>query len=479
MPPSPSNSIPTAPTPNPSHDDPQLPRGQCRYIMMIPELKGQRCGCVNFDLNRALPGATCHCGHLSCFHVASSEAPSPGQNKAEFETIKQRLRELEDNVDRTDHDRLASVIGRISDLEDTVERNKEEVLNELKGSYRNSFAAWQMVEQLQKRINELEELYQAQNQQIARATRDMEDLRNRQLELLDSDEILEERIEKLESAEPLLSPPLDPTTNDTSHDSHQLSSTGATPEHHRLSKPSPIPMTRSSSSSRSSMPWTIHISLMPSPEQPFPFEKDTPAYKRCLSRGLHRMVAVEGDDAHSFSAAISRTFGSLLKGRPWMPLQAKLCDAAQLKGLPMLRPLEPILINGEYDRDFIRNHCAVVDSNGKLDSLYIAMQHDTLSWKFLRRSPAYIEGLESSWDHDVYLDQKDEKDPTVLMDYFLVREENELPAGAIMPAFPPLKRSVSEVSCSSGLDDVEASRAKMPRTCNSGRIELRRGVETA
>jgi hypothetical protein len=446
--------------------------------MMIPELKGQRCGCMGFDHNKALPSATCHCGHLSCFHVTSSDAPSPGQNRAEIETIKQRLRILEENVDRSDHDRLSGVVARISELEETVERNKDEALNELKGSYRNSFAAWQMVEQLQKRMKDLEEFSQAQTQQIARASRDMEDLKNRQLELLDSDEMMEERIEKLESAEPFPSPPQEPAPTDSSYDGHQLS-TGATPEHHRLSHPSPTAMTRSSSSSRSSMPWTIHISLMPSREQPFPFEKDTTAYKRCLSRGLHRMVAVEGDDAESLSLAVSRTFGSLLRGRSWMPLQAKLCDAAQLQGLPMLRPLEPIFLNDEYDRDFIRNHCAVIDSNGKLDSLYIAMQHDTLSWKFLRRSPAYLEGLESSWDHDQYLDQKDERDPTVLMDYFLIHDDDHIPAGAIVPPFPTLKRSMSEVSCSSALDEAEASRTKMPRTCKAGRIELRRGVETA
>ncbi|KAF7547831.1 hypothetical protein G7Z17_g7463 [Cylindrodendrum hubeiense] len=476
MPPSPSRSSPPASTPN--ADDAQLPKGQCRYILMIPELKGQRCGCMGFDHNKALPGATCNCGHLSCFHVTSADAPSPGQNRAEIETVKQRLQALEDNADRTDHDRLCGVVGRISELEETVERSKEEALSEIKGSYRNSFAAWQLVEQLQKRMKDLEDLYQAQSQQIAKAGKEVEDLRNRQLELLDSDEILEERIEKLESSELLLSPPQDPAPTDSSFDTLQLS-TNATAEHQRQSKPPSFTPSRSSSSSGSSRPWTIHISLMPSKEQPFPFEKDTTAYKRCLSRGLHRMVAVEGDDAQSFSEGVSRAFGSVLNGRSWMPLQAKLCDAEKLQGLPMLRPLEPRLAHGNYDRDFIRQHCAVIDANGKLDSLYIAMEHDTLSWKFLRRSPSYLEGLESSWEHDVYLDQKDEKDPTVLMDYFVGNYDDQQLATTVTASFTSLKRTVSEVSCSSALDETEGSRTKIPRTCKSGRMELRRGLETA
>ncbi|KAH8661310.1 hypothetical protein BGZ61DRAFT_463998 [Ilyonectria robusta] len=476
MPPSPSRSPPPASTPN--ADEAQLPKGQCRYILMIPELKGQRCGCMGFDHNKALPGATCNCGHLSCFHITSADPPSPGKNRAEIETVKQRLQALEENADRSDHDRLCGVVSRISELEETVERSKEEALSEIKGSYRNSFAAWQLVEQLQKRMKDLEELYQAQSQQIAKAGKEVDDLRNRQLELLDSDEILEERIEKLESSELLLSPPQDPAPTDSSFDTLQLS-THATTERPRQLKPSSFTSSRSSSSSRSSRPWTIHISLMPSKEQPFPFEKDTTAYKRCLSRGLHRMVAVEGDDPQSFSEGVSRAFGSLLNGRSWMPLQAKLCDAEKLQGLPMLRPLEPRLAHGKYDRDFIRQHCAVIDANGKLDSLYIAMEHDTLSWKFLRRSPKYLEGLESSWEHDVYLDQKDEKDPTVLMDYFIGNYDDQSLTSNITASFTSLKRNVSEVSCSSALDDAEGSRTKIPRTCKSGRMDLRRGVETA
>ncbi|KAH7152979.1 hypothetical protein EDB81DRAFT_649026 [Dactylonectria macrodidyma] len=431
---------------------------------------------MGFDHNKALPGATCNCGHLSCFHITSADPPSPGKNRAEIETVKQRLHALEENANRSDHDRLSDVVSRISDLEETVEKSKEDALSEIKGSYRNSYAAWQLVEQLQKRMKDLEELYQAQSQQIAKAGKEVEDLRNRQLELLDSDEILEERIEKLESSELLLSPPQDPAPTNSSFDILQLSTHTPSEQQRRL-EPS-FNTSRSPSSALSSRPWTVHISLMPSKEQPFPFEKDTTAYTRCLSRGLHRMVAVEGDDAQSFSEAVSRTFGSLLNGRSWMPLQAKLCDAERLQGLPMLRQLEPRLANGPFDRNFIRQHCAVVDANGKLDSLYIAMQHDTLSWKFLKRSPKYLEGLESSWEHDVYLDQKDEKDPTVLMDYFLGNYDEQSLASNIT-TFTSLKRSVSEASCSSVLDETEGSRTKIPRTCKSGRMELRRGVETA
>lgn len=472
MPPSPTRSPPPDSASNVDVDEAQLPKGQCRYILIIPELKGQRCGCMGFDHNKAMPGATCQCGHLSCFHVASADAPSPSKNKAEIDLVKQRLRAFEQNFDLTDHDRLRNAVSRISELEETVDRNKEESAAELKGSYRNIHAAWGLVEQLQQRMKTLEDLCQSQREQMAWTGKEVTDLRNRQLELLDSDDFLEERIEKLESAEPLLSPPQDPTPIPSSPQVLRLSA-GTTSPYRPSSNATQSSMNRGSSSSCNTKSWTVHVSLMPSKQQPFPFEKDTNSYKRCLSRGLHRMVGVEGDDAQAIMNAVSRSFQSLLKGRSWEPLQAKLCDAERLQGLPMLRPLDPKLSHGVYDKAFLREHCAVLDPNGKMDSLYIAMEHDTLSWNFLKRSPVYLEGLESAWEHDAFLDKKDERATTAPKNQDNGKESP--PAGNIVV---PLKRSVSEISCP-GLDEMEGSRAKAARTCNSGRIELRRGVETA
>ncbi|KAF4451926.1 hypothetical protein F53441_5245 [Fusarium austroafricanum] len=473
MSPSPSRSSPPASTPQP--DEFQLPKGQCRYILVIPELKGHRCGCMGFDHNKSLPGAICNCGHLSCYHVTTADAPTPNTNKSEIDAIHQRVRALEETSNPHDHDRLSSVVRRIGDLEEVVEKGKEETEAGLKGSYRNASAAWALVTELQQRIKKLEHTVQSQVEQLARTDNEVDDLRNRQLELLDSDECLEERIEKLESAEPLLSPPqepdpigahlnilhLSPTTNIPS----QLP---INPTHSISNNPSPIERPRS---------WTVHVSLMPSKDTPFPFEKDTTSYKRCLSRGLHRMLAVEGDDAKSVTNAVSRAFEPLLKGRPWVPLQAKLCDAERLQGLPMLRPLDPKLIQGQYDRAFLKQYCAVLDASGKMDSLYIAMEHDSLSWNFLKRSPIYLDGLESAWERDSVLDKKDEQD-SLSRDHHGDEGDESPPAGNIVGALTGLKRSMSEISCSS-LDEAELPMTKMPRTYKTSQLEMRRGVETA
>lgn len=93
------------------------------------------------------------------------------------------------------------------------------------------------------------------------------------------------------------------------------------------------------------------------------------------------MVSVRGPSSEAFASALSKAFGHRLKKRTWVPLRAELCDAEHLQGLPMLRPLGPELSRCKYDLNFLRTHCAVLDTDGKIDSLYIAMGHTISSWK--------------------------------------------------------------------------------------------------
>lgn len=222
------------------------------------------------------------------------------------------------------------------------------------------------------------------------------------------------------------------------------------------------------------MEWTVHVSLLPTASQPFPFEKDTTAYKRCLSRGLHRMVAVGGTDSESFVTAVTKTFGALLQGREWAPLEAQLCDAETLEGLPMLRPLNPALVGRDnYNLDFLCKHCAVCSPKGKAESLYIAMLSDTFSWRFLRSSPCHLEGLEAAWEFDSVLDRNDAIDG-----------DDGASAGDMLTPLPTLKRTAStSFGSATATEPSDASRTKVARTvcvpvpmdmCNYGMD----GVET-
>jgi hypothetical protein len=112
-----------------------------------------------------------------------------------------------------------------------------------------------------------------------------------------------------------------------------------------------------------------------------------------------------------------------------------------------------------------------------MDSLYIAMAHDSLSWNFLKRSPVYLDGLEASWERDSMLDKRDEQGLPTRENHGDEGDESP-PAGNIIGALTGFKRSFSEISCSS-LDDTETPVPKMARTCKTSQLEMRRGVETA
>ena len=211
------------------------------------------------------------------------------------------------------------------------------------------------------------------------------------------------------------------------------------------------------------MEWSVHISLMPTASQPFPFEKDTMAYQRVQSRGLHRVVSVPGHDSASFVTATSNEFASLLKGRPWMPLVAKICDAEHVTGLPMLRQLPPNLIDSSlYDMDFLTAHCATLDHNGHILDLYIGMCHDYFSWSELASSPVYIPGLEACWVFDPFLDgagQRDEEAIDSVVDD--LKADDRSSAGDLLRAWSPpasrLKRSATGITRTSSFGSTDSA----------------------
>lgn len=481
-------------------DESKLPQGNCRYIMTMPELKGHRCACVNFTLNRSLPGATCECGHLACYHQRVAEPPI---DKQELDLLRQKIQQLEDLLTKG-NDKENVVVQRVSELEGVVEYRSEEMGQEIKKTYGNLNRAWHSIRELEKRNEDEEIRFQGLDRHLKNVDTELQRLHERQCELNDADLSLEERL--LELAESIEDGSDDPPAparrrpQSSSNATRPSRSPAVVVLQRRPSTPipdnstvppslaSPVTPLRStpvpfrSAESAASELWTVHISLLPSSSLPFPFERQTNAYKRCLSRGLHQMVPVNGTSAEAFTSAVVRAFGRLLKNRPWMPLQAKLCDAAILQGLPMLRPLDPALVNVDYDVEFLRENCAVLDVNGKIDSLYIAMQHSTFSWHYLRHSPVHLEGLDACWEHDPMLDSNDpfEDDENV--------DESDRPsAGDLVGSLPNLKRAASEISRSSsfGASMVESAERppKLPRTpcprSNLREVDRRQRVGTA
>ncbi|KAK8035070.1 hypothetical protein PG993_010065 [Apiospora rasikravindrae] len=458
-------SAPTSPSPaqgtSTQADESQLPSGQCRnkgssmrmrwlYFEPRPSIRDVR---VWTPVVLSYQGGRASCGQDPC--------------GAAFTTA------------------LGDTLKRLGQLEGQFEKSKDEIAHESRGLYNQISRVWQTVDQLAKREAASNDSLAEHDGQLIKHSAEIQRIGGRLMETDDAAIELEERVDRLEAS------------YDNDDDIRCRNSDGAvqgprstTPVEMEQSSVQPVPLGSSMSpdpldhqhsgqphEKTPASPWTVHVSLLPSSSQPFPFEKDTTAYKRCLSRGLHQMIAVPGTDSESFIKTVSKAFGDLLKGRTWVPLQARLCDAESLQGLPMLRPLDPSLIGEKYDVDFLRTHCAVCGPNGRLDSLYIAMASDSISWHFLRRQPCYLEGLEDSWAYDEYLDPDDR---------FEDGEERGRPsAGDILPTLPTLKRAASEMSrtpsfsSGSGVMEPEGSRPKVARTtCITVPVEIRRRVET-
>jgi hypothetical protein len=456
-------------------DDSHLPKGDCRYILLHPELQGLRCACVGFALNRQIPGSTCDCGHQACYHAPEKENSSV--ERQELEALKEKVNMLEEELDRERRGGLVDRLGRLEELYDKAKADNEA---EFKSVYRGMGGLWHNVEVLNKRTPYYDDHIEGLVDNVQR-------MHNRLIEIDDASMRVEDRVDMLESSAPMVSfsrlikasTPPSPGFEDATNSSVKSEYITTSRTHSKSRSPlnslipdeaSHIQMFRERVSSVGSgyQSWTVHVSLLPTSSQPFPFEKDTAAYKRCLSRGLHQMVVIPDKDSSSFKNAVNEAFSEQLRGRPWQPLVARLCDAKNLLGLPMLRQLPNWLIDSDYNADFLQRNCAVNDESGKILDLYIAMSEDTISWAELRNVTPYKAGLEAAWIHDDLLDgpfSEESNNP----------DTSHPAAGNILPAWSPtLKRNASEISRTSSFGSTSEDddrRAKMRRQ-GTGNVEV-------
>jgi hypothetical protein len=445
-------------------DEAHLPQGECRYLLLHPEVRGQRCACVGFSLNRSTPGSSCDCGHQACYHLsAKDDRPS---EREEIEALKQKVLRLEEVIEREGFGLRSNLASRLSDLEELVDKCKADMEFEIKTAYRGIEGLWHNIGSLQRRARAFDDRIDSLVDTNQDVQDDVRALQKRVIEVDDATMLLEERIDASLSPNTIASSSSSPTS-------------ASAPRVNGEQPPPQLPNTEDKTIAKT---WTVHVSLLPMASQPFPFEKDTQKYKRCLSRGLHRIVAVPGTDSKSFTETISNEFSSLLKGRCWMPLVAKICDAENLRGLPMLRQLPPSQIDEQfYDIDFLKKNCATLDANGNILDLYIAMRTDTFSWAELKQAPPFMIGLEACWDYDPIVDGprvEDDASGCKEVSDNTSNNEEKSSAGDILRAWSPttkLKRTASAVSRTSSFGSAtegETKRAKIQRPWLEQRLSV-------
>lgn len=402
--------------------------------------------------------------------------------RQELDALKEKIALLEEQLARERRSDRDALVDRLGRLEELVDRTKAETDTELKTMYRGIGGLWHNVGLLNKRMPYYDD-------RIEGLVDDVQRMDNRLMEVDDASIRVEERVESLENSNSIeqsisrrrraSTPPstiIDTTTEKDGTEGSQREP--GMPLHLVISRePAHVQSFRArvASVGSGSQAWTVHVSFLPTLSQPFPFEKDTAAYKRCLSRGLHQIIVIPDSDDESFRTAVNEAFAEVLQRRPWQPLVARICDVGNLRGLPMLRKLPDYLLGSDYDLDFLRNHCAVVDETGKILDLYIAMSEDTISWAELKDITPVKPGLEASWTYDLYLDGPS-SDADGTGGQAQATTEKRPAAGDILPSWSPsLKRNASEISRTPSFGsstDGEGTRAKVRRQCTGTSVEV-------
>ncbi|KAF2400157.1 hypothetical protein EJ06DRAFT_530153 [Trichodelitschia bisporula] len=366
----------------------QLPRGECRFILPDVAEDGtrQRCTCVAFSLSAV--GAQCGCGHQAWHHIPESSVPLD-----EHLAVLDRLKRVEDAVGRLE-DRL---------VRERRDRDKavRDLVQMLRASYGNmaclKYYADEKLEMM--RVNYEDKLEGVLDKATA-AAGDLEELRLRVGDIDESVIRLEERLERSTSPEAMTAEPT-PAPPTPAPVSAKLPSLPATPAAHR-----PLPTLPPLSSLTASVPlpirdkptWSVRVILVPKKTQHFAFPPDSTAFLRCQSRGLHQDITLDDRSATTFTHTVEAVFATILRGRPWTPLQCLRSSDMELDQLPPDQR-QPVL----WDYGFLESQCMAHDK-AVGDIIYIALAYEELSWVDVHNLPRVFGSNENCWEHEGSLD---------------------------------------------------------------------------
>ncbi|KAF2668741.1 hypothetical protein BT63DRAFT_284642 [Microthyrium microscopicum] len=378
----------------------QLPRGECRFI--IPELdtegNRQRCTCVSYCLNKGVPGLLCGCGHQAWHHVTEpTGAFVPVADHLalidQFKKLEEHTRKLQDEVVRERKDR-------------------DRHLRELQSVQFNALG--QLRYYVDDRIEKLRLHAEDKMEGLEDKATELADIRR---QVSDLDEIvmrLEDRIDSGKRASRSMTPLLE---------GQKSPSTPLLPE--RVTAELPF---RSVAQSEA---WDVRVILVPSKHIAFAFSIDSLPYQRCQTRGLHQDIRLRNHSSETFVASVENVFMGILRRRPWMPLQCLKSSDMSLCQLRS-RAFDPT----SWDYEFLESQCMAHDKlQGEI--IFIALQHEELSWEEIRSLPSIFGADESCWEYHEELDSSKAKDSIAAEDRMETERSRPADTESIISEFPP------------------------------------------
>ncbi|QDS73695.1 hypothetical protein FKW77_003083 [Venturia effusa] len=356
-----------------------LPRGECRFILPEVDAEGirQRCPCDAFKVNDAVPGSRCACGHQAWHHKdqpAVDFVPA-----AEHFAVVDRCRTLEEGMKR---------------LQDELNREKKErerayqnLVQMLRGNYGNmAYIKYYVDEKLEMARVNFEDKIEGALDRATDALTEVDRLKTRVSDLDETSMRLEERLDSGRFPSRSLTPVVEDHSNIPAR------------------QPPPVPIAnlpvRSKSKEKIVESWDVRVLMVPKKTQRHAFGVDSKAYARCQSRGLHQDIHLEYKDGVSFVKSVETAFATILKGRPWTPLQCLRSSDMSLGQLPS-NQRNPVL----WDYSFLEAQCMAHDK-AQGDVIYIALMHEELGWPDIHSLPRLFGSDESCWNPDDELDRR-------------------------------------------------------------------------
>ncbi|KAI9703627.1 MAG: hypothetical protein M1836_007397 [Candelina mexicana] len=356
--------------PDPEHHT-QLPRGECRFILLHPETSGQRCSCQGFWLNQSVPGSSCVCGHQACYHVP--DIPSTGAlSHNEHLALVDKLRRLELELEKERADREEDIKG---------------VYRAIRGVYHNhsllqTWMSGRLVE-FDDKIDGIVDKSQGFSDGLKAVSEGVGRIDDSNMELENRVEEIEADFEEQRKAKRRRKSKKPSLTKSEDYDSLR-------------SKGMLLPF---------SPAWTANVIFVPSASQLTPFPPFSNASNRCRSRGLHRRITIRGWCSRSFAYAIETAFSTVLADRRWLPLVSNICSFTNGNSQTTLQRLpDNQCCSDLWDAEFIKSHCAMVADKEDVETIYVALRNEDLTWAEIKKLPVFEDLGAACWEHDETLD---------------------------------------------------------------------------
>ena len=142
--------------------------------------------------------------------------------------------------------------------------------------------------------------------------------------------------------------------------------------------------------------WDVRVILVPSKNLQFAYSVDSIGYQRCKTRGFHKDVRLIDRASNTFVKCVESSFATIIRLRPWMPLQCLRSSDMSSCNNWALRPDQPIPVELRDARAAVPGTRQGTRRRRRLD----AEQHEDLSWTEIRSLPRIFGIDERCWEVD-------------------------------------------------------------------------------